>query len=110
MSNGNHFGYLESIPTPTFAVEPNTIKAVGNNKRKGDSNVKTFSAKEKKPAKQQRQATLSSLLHINIKSKAGNSMRLMPPNKIDSMLSEATCIGCNRSFNTAQGLGGHQVL
>ena len=29
MSNGNHFGYLESIPTPTFVVEPNTIKAVG---------------------------------------------------------------------------------
>ena len=65
---------------------------------------------EVEPAKKQIQTTLSSLLHINIKSKAGNSMRLMPPNKIDSMRSEATCIGCNKSFSTAQGLGGHQVL
>ena len=72
MSNGNHFGYLESIPTPIFAVEPNTIKAVGgkpvekksecqatslkdwviqnsdNKKRKVDSNMKTFTAKERK--------------------------------------------------------------
>ena len=71
-SNGNHFGYLESIPTPTFAVEPNTIKAVGEQpvkkksgcqgtllkdfvieksdkkKRKCDTNVKFFTAKEKK--------------------------------------------------------------
>ena len=72
MSNGNHFGYLESIPTPTFAVEPNTIKAVGeqpmekkrecqatllenwdmqkknSKKQKVGTNTKTFTAKEKK--------------------------------------------------------------
>ena len=29
MSNGNHFGYLESIPRPNVLVEPSTIKAVG---------------------------------------------------------------------------------
>ena len=27
-SNGNHFGYLEPIPTTSFVVQPNTIKAV----------------------------------------------------------------------------------
>ena len=62
-----------------------------------------FSNAPVKPAKKQRQGTISSLLQINIKSKAGNSMRLMPPNKIDSMLSEATCIGCNKSFRNTQG-------
>ena len=66
MSNGNHFAYLEPIPTPNFLVEANTIQAVGgnpvknsdpkggNNKRKCDSTnegihpKKTFTAKERK--------------------------------------------------------------
>ena len=30
-NNGNHFAYLEPIPTPNFLVEANTIQAVGGN-------------------------------------------------------------------------------
>ena len=74
-SNGNHFGYLESIPIPTFVVEPNVIKVVGEQpmkkksecqgtllkdfvieksdkkKRKCDYNAKIFTTKEKKQSK-----------------------------------------------------------
>ena len=37
MSNSNHFGYLESIPTPTFAVKLNIIKVVGEQPMKKKS-------------------------------------------------------------------------
>ena len=62
-----------------------------------------------KPAKKQRQETISSLLQIKIKSKAGNSMRLMPPNNSGSILSGLKCVACNKSFKNSQGLGGHQI-
>lgn len=89
--NGNHFGYLESIPTPNFVVEPNTIKAVSGEAVETNGNCQATTIKKR--SKQ------SILTGWNVTTNQTAKIKLN--SLIDLYDNEAKCLGAEEAGPTA---------